>query len=90
MNYTREQTDYIVRKYIEKPSMEKAQELISDNRFTWNSGIFLFKANTFLSEVEVKCPKIYSLCKNALKGKNFDLDFQRGKFFGELFSDYFL
>ena len=64
-------------RFIEKPSKKKAQELISDNRFSWNSGIFLFKANTFLSEIAVKSPDIYSFCKNSLSGKNFDLDFQR-------------
>ena len=64
-------------RFIEKPSKKKAQELISDNRFSWNSGIFLFKANTFLSEISVLSPKIFEFCKKALLGKNFDLDFQR-------------
>ena len=64
-------------RFIEKPSKKKAQELISDNRFSWNSGIFLFKANTFLSEISVLSPKIFEFCKNALLSKNFDLDFQR-------------
>ena len=30
---------------IEKPNKHKAEKLIKDRRFTWNSGMFLFKAN---------------------------------------------
>ena len=38
--------------FIEKPDKETAEILVKDNRFTWNSGIFMFKATTILKEVE--------------------------------------
>ena len=34
--------------FIEKPDLENAQKFIKDKRFTWNSGIFMFKAKTIL------------------------------------------
>ena len=37
--------------FIEKPSLEKLQ-LIKDKHYTWNSGIFLFKAKTILEEIK--------------------------------------
>ena len=63
--------------FIEKPNIEKAEYLISQNRFNWNSGMFLFKAADMLEEIKVKAPEILKLCKESLKGENYDLDFQR-------------
>ncbi len=64
-------------RFIEKPVEKKAKEFISDKRFTWNSGIFFFKASTFISEIKSSFPEIYSLCKESLLINSFDLDFQR-------------
>ena len=41
-------------RFIEKPSLEIAEKLITQNRFTWNSGIFLFKAEDMLKEIKIK------------------------------------
>ena len=38
--------------FVEKPSYEKACELIKNKCYTWNSGIFLFKAKQVLEEIE--------------------------------------
>ena len=66
-----------VDKFIEKPDKETAEILIKDNRFTWNSGIFMFKATTILKEVETYLPDLKRNCRLALDKKLFDLDFQR-------------
>ena len=66
-----------VESFIEKPDKETAEILIKDNRFTWNSGIFMFKATTILKEVEKFSPNIIKNCRSALDKKLFDLDFQR-------------
>ena len=39
-------------KFIEKPDLNYARELIKDKRYSWNSGIFLFKASTILKELK--------------------------------------
>lgn len=41
-----------VLRFIEKPSVEKAQEFFESKRFFWNSGMFLFTAKTFLEAME--------------------------------------
>ncbi len=66
-----------IAKFIEKPNKKKAQQLIKDNRFTWNSGMFLFKASAILSELERLAPEIVSCCRTAIEEDFADLDFLR-------------
>ena len=66
-----------ISKFIEKPNYDKASELIKDNRYTWNSGMFLFKAKTVLQELEKYSPKVLDHCKRSLDSSEHDLDFQR-------------
>ncbi len=66
-----------IEEFIEKPNSEKAKEFIKDKRFTWNSGIFMFKAKVILEEIQKSTPEIYKYCAEALKETKKDLDFQR-------------
>ena len=66
-----------ISKFIEKPDLETAKKLIKDKRFTWNSGIFLFKAKTIINEIKLLNPKIYEVCKKTFENSVMDLDFQR-------------
>ena len=66
-----------VESFIEKPDKANAELFIKDNRFTWNSGIFLFKAKSILKELETYSPEIIKKCSSSLKKKLYDLDFQR-------------
>ena len=63
--------------FVEKPSYEKACELIKNKCYTWNSGIFLFKAKQVLEEIEKYSPEILECCKKSINKKSSDLDFQR-------------
>ncbi len=63
--------------FIEKPDLETAKKLVCDKRFSWNSGIFFFKAEVFLQEVIKYKENIYKLCKKSLLSNTLDLDFQR-------------
>ena len=67
----------IIESFIEKPNLETAKEFLQDKRFTWNSGMFLCKANTILEEMKEFSPEILKYCKAALKENLLDLDFQR-------------
>ena len=49
----------------------------SEINFFWNSGVFIFKAATFLDELNDKNEKIFSATENSLKKANSDLDFIR-------------
>ena len=64
-------------RFIEKPNKVIAEQFILDKRFTWNSGIFFFKASTLLKEVLTYKPDILKYCQKSLLKKNIDLDFQR-------------
>ena len=46
-------------------------------RFTWNSGMFLFKASVILAELERLAPEVVQACRNALAQGGSDLNFQR-------------
>tara|TARA_A100001035_G_scaffold279917_2_gene283005 strand:+ start:497 stop:1933 length:1437 start_codon:yes stop_codon:yes gene_type:complete len=66
-----------IESFIEKPDKETAQKLIEDNRYTWNSGIFMFKSKVIIEEINKFSPKIIQSCKNSIKESKFDLVFQR-------------
>ena len=72
-----------IEKFIEKPNRELAETLIKDKKYTWNSGIFLFKATTILKELKKYQPEIMESCKDIFLEMDKDFDFQRineGKF----------
>ena len=64
-------------RFIEKPNKNLAEKLIKDDRYAWNSGIFLFKAKTILNEIDKFAPQINQYCRESLKNNEKDLDFQR-------------
>ena len=64
-------------KFIEKPNLENANKFYKDKRFTWNSGIFLFKASSIIEEINKFYPEIIDSCEKALQKNSLDLDFFR-------------
>ncbi len=66
-----------IESFIEKPNFEKANKLIKDKRYTWNSGMFLFQANLILKEIKKYAPDVIKYCEKSLEEKLLDLDFQR-------------
>ncbi|WP_269623794.1 mannose-1-phosphate guanylyltransferase/mannose-6-phosphate isomerase [Prochlorococcus marinus] len=66
-----------INKFIEKPNKEIAEKLIRDSRYTWNSGMFLFKASSIINELEKFAPEIINYCKIAIEEDAKDLDFLR-------------
>ncbi len=66
-----------IRNFIEKPNKDTAEKLIKDSRYTWNSGMFLFKASSIIHELETFAPEIIKYCKIALEKNIVDLDFLR-------------
>ncbi|EGQ5283653.1 mannose-1-phosphate guanylyltransferase/mannose-6-phosphate isomerase [Enterobacter hormaechei] len=68
---------YDIERFVEKPSLNKAIEYISDDKYSWNSGIFLFKASTFLQELNAFRPEIYESCLKSVNNAITDLGFLR-------------
>ncbi|EEN8964478.1 mannose-1-phosphate guanylyltransferase/mannose-6-phosphate isomerase [Salmonella enterica subsp. enterica] len=46
-------------------------------KYYWNSGMFLFRASSYLQELKDLSPDIYQACENAVGSINPDLDFIR-------------
>jgi mannose-1-phosphate guanylyltransferase/mannose-6-phosphate isomerase len=49
---------YTVEKFIEKPSLERAEQLLNDPLVFWNSGIFVFSIQTIWAAFEKHLPNI--------------------------------
>tara|TARA_B100001093_G_scaffold215568_1_gene206863 strand:+ start:312 stop:1769 length:1458 start_codon:yes stop_codon:yes gene_type:complete len=66
-----------IAEFVEKPNLNKAKEYIKDSSFTWNSGIFMFKAKTIINEIKDICPEIFKVCEETFIKSKKDLDFLR-------------
>lgn len=49
---------YPVKRFVEKPTLERAQEYLASGKFFWNSGMFCFRVDTFLSELRTYAPQV--------------------------------
>lgn len=49
---------YRVNRFTEKPDQERAAEFIKEGNYTWNSGMFIFAAQTLLDEMQRHAPEI--------------------------------
>ena len=55
---------FTVKRFIEKPSLDKAKRYLSSGKFYWNSGMFVFNVNTLLRAIKKHMPKLYKgLCR---------------------------
>lgn len=68
---------YSVKQFVEKPDVETAECYLASSDYYWNSGMFLFKASTYLKELEKYRPDIAKACKSSVTTVKHDLDFIR-------------
>ena len=64
-------------KFVEKPDRETAQKYLDSGEYFWNSGIFVFKASSFLAELQLFEPEIFSSVEAAFNQASVDVDFVR-------------
>jgi mannose-1-phosphate guanylyltransferase len=50
---------YRVERFKEKPSQVEAEQMLADERYSWNSGIFVWRAVRFLAEIERQLPELH-------------------------------
>lgn len=55
-----------VNSFIEKPVRERAIELVDSGAAFWNSGMFMFRADAFLDELERHAPEISAATRAAM------------------------
>ncbi len=68
---------FVLEKFVEKPCLEKAQEYLASGEYAWNSGMFVFKAATFLDELKTHNPEMAALSIEAFEKATVETDFIR-------------
>lgn len=66
-----------IERFVEKPDLPTAESYVASGEYFWNSGMFLFRADTVLAELERFAPAIVRACRESLDRSAQDLDFLR-------------
>lgn len=64
-----------VKEFVEKPDFETAKKYLSTGTYFWNSGIFMFKASTLISETQKHAPEIAKLSEEFDFSKSNEIPF---------------
>src|ERR1019366_361106 len=56
-DYTEDDTALHVRRFIEKPNLNRAEEFVAEGNYFWNSGMFLWSARTLANAVREHLPE---------------------------------
>lgn len=68
---------FVVERFVEKPNLETAKGFLAAGGYFWNSGIFVFRAERYLSELQRHRPDILSAVTRAMGNAQRDIDFVR-------------
>jgi mannose-1-phosphate guanylyltransferase/mannose-6-phosphate isomerase len=55
-----------VARFVEKPTRAKAEDYLRSGEYLWNSGIFMFRADAYLAELNRVHPEIVEACRKAV------------------------
>lgn len=66
-----------VNAFVEKPDKEAAQHYCSSGDYLWNSGMFVFKPDVYLTELALHQKEMIQAVSLAYQGRKEDLDFIR-------------
>lgn len=58
---------YALDRFVEKPSLEKAKEYVKSGNYLWNTGIYVWKAQTLLEAYSKHQPKTYKKLMEMIK-----------------------
>jgi mannose-1-phosphate guanylyltransferase/mannose-1-phosphate guanylyltransferase/mannose-6-phosphate isomerase len=59
---------YVIRRFVEKPDLATAQAYLASGNFSWNGGIFAFRAGHLLAELAAYRPEMARLVAEAVVG----------------------
>jgi mannose-1-phosphate guanylyltransferase/mannose-6-phosphate isomerase len=68
---------YAVERFVEKPDLATAEAFVADGGYYWNSGMFMFAAERYLTELSSFAPDIAAAAEKAVTTGYRDLDFCR-------------
>lgn len=76
-------------RFVEKPCLEKANEYLESGEYSWNSGMFVFKASSFIDELKINSPEMADLSIKSFENAEIDSDFIRldKKYFEQINGD---
>jgi len=66
-----------VQQFVEKPTLETAEQYLKSGNYLWNSGMFVFKASVYLDALQQADANMHEYSKRAVEGAQTDLDFTR-------------
>jgi len=66
-----------IKSFVEKPNKKNAINFLNSGNYLWNSGMFMFNASVYLSELNKFEPEILTRCKKSLSNEFKDLEFIR-------------
>jgi len=68
---------YKVDAFVEKPDAPTAERFLNDGNYSWNSGMFMLKASTYMEELHRHAPEIARHAELAFESAKRDNDFLR-------------
>lgn len=68
---------FAVERFVEKPDRATAESFLAEGGFSWNSGMFVFRADAMLRELKAHAPEVLASCTQALAQATRDLGFTR-------------
>jgi mannose-1-phosphate guanylyltransferase/mannose-6-phosphate isomerase len=68
---------FAVTRFVEKPDAEAAAAMLASGGFSWNSGMFLFRAQRYLEELAVHAPAMMVAATDAVAKGRQEQDFFR-------------
>ena len=66
-----------LKRFVEKPNLKTAKEMLAAGNYLWNAGIFLFRAKDFVDAVEAHCAELMVPVQKSVKEATPDLGFLR-------------
>ena len=63
--------------FVEKPDKKKVVNLLKNKMFFWNSGIFMFRADSYINELKKFAPEMVVACRKSVDGATKDANFIR-------------
>ena len=66
-----------LKSFVEKPSLDQAEQMLAAGNFLWNAGIFLFRAKDMIDAFKEHVPNMIDLVSKSVIGASVDLGFLR-------------
>ena len=70
-------SSFLVEAFVEKPDADTAENYVASGAYYWNSGMFMFRADSYIAALAKFRPDILAACEAAMKAVSIDFDFIR-------------